>query len=65
MYTEWLEDELVSIMQTVAPREGEDQIHHAIMVTAVRRMMEADMAKYEALLERWQKRQQPQVGEGK
>lgn len=59
----WLEDELIAIMQTVAPGMGSpmpDEITYAIMVTAIRRMMEADTDKYEALLERWQKRQRPQ-----
>jgi len=54
--TDWLEDELVEVMRIVAPSAQEDQITHAMLVTAIRRLMEADTEKYEALLARWQKR---------
>jgi hypothetical protein len=54
--TNWLEDELVEVMRIVAPSAQEDQITHAMLVTAIRRLMEADTEKYEALLARWQKR---------
>jgi hypothetical protein len=56
---EWLEDELMEVMRIVAPGMGSampDEITFAIMVTAIRRLMEADTERYEALLERWQKR---------
>jgi len=55
--TDWLEDELVEVMRIVAPSAKEDNITHAMLVTAIRRLMEADTEKYEALLARWQKRQ--------
>lgn len=64
--TEWLEDELMEVMRIVAPGMGgamPDNITFAIMVTAIRRLMEADTDRYEALLERWQKRhsREPQL----
>lgn len=58
---EWLEDELMEVMRIVAPGMGgqlPDELTYAIMVTAIRRLMEADTDRYEALLERWQQRQQ-------
>ena len=57
---DWLEDELMEVMRIVAPGMASampDEITYAIMVTAIRRLMEADTDRYEALLERWQKRQ--------
>lgn len=57
--TMWLEDELMEVMRIVAPGMAEpmpDEISCAIMVTAIRRLMEADTDRYEALLERWQER---------
>jgi hypothetical protein len=64
---DWLEDELMECMRIVAPGMGcamPDEITYAIMVTAIRRLMEADTDKYEALLERWQARHasEPQNG---
>lgn len=58
---EWLEDELMEVMRIVAKGMNpdlpeEDEIIYAMMVTAIRRLMEADTDRYEALLERWQKR---------
>ena len=56
---EWLEDELMECMRIVAPDMGgamPDEITFAIMVTAIRRLMEADTERYEALLERVTKR---------
>lgn len=56
---EWLEDELMEVMRIVAKGmtdTHEDEIIYAMMVTAIRRLMEADTDKYEALFERWQKR---------
>jgi hypothetical protein len=55
----WLEDELVEVMRIVSPRErtrDEDAIDHAMLVSGIRRMMEADTERYEALLTRWHKR---------
>lgn len=55
----WLENELMACMQIVAPGMGSampDEITYAIMVTAIRRLIECDTERYEALLERWQKR---------
>jgi hypothetical protein len=57
---EWLEDELVAVMQTVAPGMAgmeEDDIIRLMVVTSIRRMIEADTERYEALLDRWQARQ--------
>lgn len=59
-HTAWLEDELMEVMRIVAhgmtPETQADEIVYAMMVTAIRRLMEADEARYEAVLESYQKR---------
>lgn len=65
---EWLEDELVECMRIVSPGMAEpkpDEITYAIMVTGIRRMVEANTDRYEALLDRWQKRHGPQKDDPK
>ena len=55
-HTHWLEDELVEVMRIVAPGmvgRQPDEITYAMLITAIRRLMEADEVRYEALLERW------------
>ena len=56
----WCEDELMEVMRIVSkgmtPETQEDEIIYAMMVTAIRRLMESDTERYEALLARWQAR---------
>ncbi len=48
----WAERELAEIVRIVQPQENEDAITQAMMLIAIRRMMEADHKKYLDLVQR-------------
>ena len=54
-YTEsvdWLEGELVAILDTVAPRGEENSFDYAVMVSSIRRIFEMDQDRYIDLTKR-------------
>ncbi len=48
----WAERELAEIVRIVQPREHEDEITHAIRVSTIRRLIEADEERYLNLMGR-------------
>lgn len=63
---EWLEDELMEIMRLVSKGlygdTPDDELTDALRLHGIRLLLEADIEKYEAVLERWELRQPPQNG---
>ena len=58
---EWLEDQLMECMRLVSrglygAGQEEDHLTDALRLHGIRLLVEADTERYEALLERWQKR---------
>ena len=47
---EWAESELAEIVRIVQPIENEDAVHHAMLISAIRRLIECDEARYLALV---------------
>ena len=48
----WAERELAEIVRIVQPHENEDAVTRAMILTAIRRLIEADGKRYLALLKK-------------
>ena len=50
---EWAESELAEIVRIVSPAINEDAVTNAILITAIRRLIEADYRRYLDLMKRY------------